>query len=99
MLGDDAPQGEEWVARRFAELAEEIGELSRSVPESFAPVVKKLQQTIIETIEATTRRRRRQLPRSRRQCRHHRVPSQRRARCLGRRSAPQVRLRSAPPWR
>lgn len=53
MLGDDAPQGEEWVARRFAELAEEIGELSRSVPESFAPVVKKLQQTIIETIEAT----------------------------------------------
>lgn len=53
MLGDDAPQGEEWAARSLEELRTKIGELERSVPDSFAPVVEKLKQTIIDTIDAT----------------------------------------------
>ena len=53
MLGDGAPQGEEWVPRQLEEIREQLGLLERSVPDSFEPVVKKLQQTIIETIEAT----------------------------------------------
>lgn len=53
MLGDGAPQGEEWLPRQLEEIREQLGLLERSVPDSFEPVVKKLQQTIIETIEAT----------------------------------------------
>lgn len=53
MLGDDAPQGEEWIARALEEMRTQVGELERSVPDSFAPVVEKLKQTIIETIETT----------------------------------------------
>jgi hypothetical protein len=53
MIGDEAPQGESWIARGFAELREQIGLLERSVPDSFAPVVAKLKQTIVDTIATT----------------------------------------------
>lgn len=52
-LGDSVPAGEEYVPRRFEEIETRIRELAASVPESFAPVVARLRQTIIDTIAET----------------------------------------------
>lgn len=51
MIGDAVPSDESWVARRFEAIEDQLGLLERSVPDSFAPVVARLRQTIIDTIE------------------------------------------------